>query len=223
MPQAADAVCRCGRRRGTGSAQTKMVPLSGNLQLVHQVSVRRQLNAAATAVVLLLLLSFCCCCCCCVHAQVVTDNAQACRAAGALIEAQYPHITWSPCVAHVCDLALEGIFALSYFKEVHSNTKGFVGFINNHHHTLAAWRQHQENAEGSVLQLIKPGETRFASALLMIERTIKVKAKLQQFVVSDNWNNAIATMKAADKVRQCWKSCRAVNCTLPAPFSQDIG
>lgn len=189
-----------------------MVPLSGNLQLVHQVSVRRQLNAAATAAVLLLLLSFCCCCCCCVHAQVVTDNAQACRAAGALIEAQYPHITWSPCVAHVCDLALEGIFALSYFKEVHSNTKGFVGFINNHHHTLAAWRQHQANAEGSVLQLIKPGETRFASALLMIERTIKVKAKLQQFVVSDNWNNAIATMKAADKVRQCWKSCRAVNC-----------
>lgn len=126
-------------------------------------------------------------------------------------------------MAHVCDLALEGIFALSYFKEVHSNTKGFVGFINNHHHTLAAWRQHQANAEGSVLQLIKPGETRFASALLMIERTIKVKAKLQQFVVSDNWNNAIATMKAADKVRQCWKSCRAVNCTLPAPFSQDIG
>lgn len=139
--------------------------------------------------------------CCLYVLQVVTDNAAACRAAGALIEATYPHITWSPCVAHVCDLALEDIFKLDYFKEVHTNTKAYVTFINNHHHTLSAWRQHQAAAGGSVLQLLKPGETRFASALLMIERTISVKSKLQQFVVSDSWNNAISSMKRDDKVR----------------------
>lgn len=135
--------------------------------------------------------------------QVVTDSAAACRAAGALIEVEYPHITWSPCVAHVCDLALEDIFKLDYFKEVHTTTKGFVTFINNNHHTLSAWRQHQATAGGSMLQLVKPGETRFASPLLMIERTISVKAKLQQFVVSHSWNNAINTMKRHDKVRVC--------------------
>jgi hypothetical protein len=122
--------------------------------------------------------------------------------AGEIIEAEYPHITWSPCAAHVCDLALEDIFKLDFFKELHTATKGFVAFITNHHHTLAAWRAHQAAArDGKVLQLIKPGETRFASALLMIERTLKVKDKLQQFVVCDLFNDAVSTMKPADKVR----------------------
>lgn len=118
--------------------------------------------------------------------QVITDNAPVCKAAGKLIEEAYAHITWSPCVAHVCDLALEAIFQLPYFKEVHASTKGYVTFINNHHHTLAAWRQHSgrdvdagaltpQQAQEAIaaanqqLQLLKPGETRFASALLMLE------------------------------------------------------
>lgn len=148
----------------------------------------------------------------------MTDNAANCKAAGQLIQQRYPHITWSPCAAHVCDLALEGIFALPFFKDVHLSTKGFVTFINNHHHTLAAWRQHgssstpgassSQNAAAagtpasSTLALLKPGDTRFASALLMIERTLKVQAKLEQFVVSDGWKAAINSMKPAEKVRR---------------------
>jgi len=105
----------------------------------------------------------------------------------------------------VCDLALEGIFALPYFKEVHSETKAFITFIRNHQSTLAAWRQmstdglDEEAAKTAHLQLLKPGDTRFASALIMLERTLVVKAKLQQFVVCDRWNAAIAAMKPADR------------------------
>ncbi len=142
-----------------------------------------------------------------------TDNAANCKNAGALIEEAYPHITWSPCAAHVCDLALEDIFKLDYFQEVHNDTKAFVTFINNHHATLAAWRSlvgpdqaidlssSQAPATSSNLALLKPGDTRFASAFLMLERTLMVKAKLQQFVVSDGWNAAIGAMKRADQVR----------------------
>jgi hypothetical protein len=61
--------------------------------------------------------------------QVVTDNAANCVAAGRLIEERYPHITWSPCVAHVCDLALEDIFKLEPFCEVFGVTKDMVTFI----------------------------------------------------------------------------------------------
>jgi hypothetical protein len=117
----------------------------------------------------------------------------------------------------VCDLALEDIFKLDYFKSVHDDTKGFVTFINNYQATLAAWRNHtatdgaidhtgqpaSSSASSKVLALVKPGETRFASAFLMLERTLKVRSRLEQFVVSDGWKAAIADMKRADKVGWC--------------------
>jgi hypothetical protein len=92
----------------------------------------------------------------------------------------------------VCDLALEDIFNLPYFKEVHTNTKAFVSFIN-HHATLAAWRelgiagldtstltpeQVAEALKSSQLALLRLGETRFASAILMLERSAECRVKL---------------------------------------------
>ena len=145
--------------------------------------------------------------------QVVTDNAENCKKAGEDLAAAYPHITWSPCVAHVCDLALEDMFKLGYFSGVHAQTKVYVTFIRNHHHLLAAWRDLQMPVPAPTdagelakllktykLQLLKPGETRFASAFLMLERVCAVKAKLQQFVVCDAWASVIRTMKPADRV-----------------------
>lgn len=83
----------------------------------------------------------------------------------------------------------------------------------NHHATLAAWRLLNVNElEGLTeelkaeleaiikLQLLKPGDTRFCSAFLMLERVLKVKTKLQQLVVSDRWLAAVRTLRAADQV-----------------------
>jgi Protein of unknown function (DUF 659) len=61
--------------------------------------------------------------------QVVTDSAANCKAAGQLLMEAYPHITWSPCVAHVCDLALEDIFKIEYFKGTLTDTKEYIIFI----------------------------------------------------------------------------------------------
>lgn len=61
--------------------------------------------------------------------QVVTDNASNCKAAGRLVEERFPHITWSPCVAHVCDLMLEDIMRIHFFADVHSESKQAVIFI----------------------------------------------------------------------------------------------
>jgi hypothetical protein len=85
----------------------------------------------------------------------------------------------------------------------------------NHHATLAAWRllnvdeledlaeELKEELEAIIkLQLLKPGDTRFCSAFLMLERVLKVKAKLQQLVVSDRWLAAVRTLRAADQVSQ---------------------
>ena len=61
--------------------------------------------------------------------QVITDSAACCKAAGAIIMDTYDHIFWSPCVAHVCDLALEDIFKLDKFNDIYTSTKDFVTFI----------------------------------------------------------------------------------------------
>lgn len=166
-----------------------------------------------------------------IYAQVVTDNAPNCKAAGKLVEQRFPHITWSPCVAHVCDLALEDIFGLPYFKEVHQQTKSYVAFITNHHATLAAWREHSDpgaTARVNNLQLLKPGETRFASAFLMLERVQEVKGRLQQFVVSNQWSTVVGAMKQADQATAeehkdtilsaaYWKAVKQA-CTLAEPI-----
>lgn len=62
-------------------------------------------------------------------AQVVTDSAANCKVAGRLVEEKYPHITWSPCVAHMCDLWLEDLFKMDYFAGVHKDCKDAVTFI----------------------------------------------------------------------------------------------
>jgi DNA-directed RNA polymerase subunit K/omega len=131
---------------------------------------------------------------------------------------RYPHITWSPCAAHACDLALEDIIKLSYFAEVNSAFRAAITFINNHHATRAAWRELSPNKI-----LLRPGETRFASAFTMLERALEVREQLEQLVVSDKWNTAVRAMEkkvregaAADTKRtmqdeQLWRSAEQVS------------
>jgi hypothetical protein len=77
---------------------------------------------------------------------------------------------------------------------------------------LAAWRQLlvptdlspelQHELEGiNKLQLVKPGDTRFASAFTMLERVKKLKNKLRQYAVADTFEATTSTMRAADQVR----------------------
>ena len=43
--------------------------------------------------------------------QVITDNANVMKAAGALIEGEYPKIFWTTCVVHTLNVALKNICA----------------------------------------------------------------------------------------------------------------
>ena len=38
--------------------------------------------------------------------QVITDNATMCRAVGLIVEGNYQHIFWTPCVVHSLNLML---------------------------------------------------------------------------------------------------------------------
>ena len=50
--------------------------------------------------------------------QVVTDNASNCKAMGTMVEAEFPRIVWTPCVAHCLDLLMEDIGRLPWVQLV---------------------------------------------------------------------------------------------------------
>ena len=43
--------------------------------------------------------------------QIITDNASVMKAVRSIVETEYPHIFWSPCVVHTLNLALRNICA----------------------------------------------------------------------------------------------------------------
>ena len=43
--------------------------------------------------------------------QIIIDNASVMKVVGFIIEVEYPHIFWSPCVVHTLNLALRNICA----------------------------------------------------------------------------------------------------------------
>ena len=43
--------------------------------------------------------------------QIITDNASIMKATRSIVEAEYPHIFWSPCVVHTLNLVLRNICA----------------------------------------------------------------------------------------------------------------
>ncbi|XP_058214114.1 uncharacterized protein LOC131325717 isoform X2 [Rhododendron vialii] len=63
--------------------------------------------------------------------QIVTDSAAANVAAGRLLEAERPHLFWSPCTAHCLDLMLEDIFKLPNLKTTWERAIMMHGYIYN--------------------------------------------------------------------------------------------
>ena len=114
--------------------------------------------------------------------QIITDNASVMKAAGSIVEAEYPHIFWSPCVVHTLNLALKNICAPknSLQNEVAYNECNWIAqvsdeatfiriFITNHSMRLAIFNSY------SPLKLLAVVETRFASITIMLKILFQVK------------------------------------------------
>jgi hypothetical protein len=109
--------------------------------------------------------------------QVVTDSAVVCKAAGRLVEQEFSWITWTPCTPHCLDLLLEDVGKLPWATKVVAKRKVVVKFITNHHRSQALF------GGKSALDLLKPGDTRFATNFIMLDRMLEVKEALQELVV----------------------------------------
>ena len=122
--------------------------------------------------------------------QVVTDSAANCVAARRILNEQYPSITSSPCVAHCIDLLLEDIGKLQWANAIIKDGHTVVKFVTTHQASLAFFRSHSKD-----LELLKPGETRFASFFIMLQRLHKTKDALQETVTDREYKKWVSAPK----------------------------
>ncbi|XP_076921849.1 uncharacterized protein LOC143583425 [Bidens hawaiensis] len=128
--------------------------------------------------------------------QIITDNAANCKAAGEIIESQFPHIYWTPCVVHTLNLALKNICSPRYvetnvtpyekckwIKEVHTDALAIKNFIMNHNMRLSILNKF------SPIRLLSVADTRFASIIVMLKRLKLIKRGLQAMVISEEWSS----------------------------------
>jgi hypothetical protein len=106
--------------------------------------------------------------------QICTDNATNMLGAMDDIVATYPHIFKQGCVAHALDLMLEDWAKTEQFKDLINRAKHVCLYMQNHHMTMAFFREHSPRKS-----LIVPAETRFACQFLMISRMLEVKNALE--------------------------------------------
>ena len=124
--------------------------------------------------------------------QIITDNATNCKAAREIIESQFLHIYWTPCVVHTLNLALKNICSprnvetneLTYeqcrwIKEVHEEAFAIKNFIMNHNMRLSIFTKF------TPLRLLSVADTRFASIIVMLKRLKLIKRGLQAMVISE--------------------------------------
>jgi hypothetical protein len=98
------------------------------------------------------------------------------------------------------DLLLEDVGKLPWAAEVVVEAKAVVKFITNHHRSQALFRRK------FVLDLLKPGDTRFATNFIMLDRMLEVREALQELVVGQEWrewNGKSNHSDYGDKVRDC--------------------
>ena len=120
--------------------------------------------------------------------QVVTDSAGNCAAARSVLADDFPTIAFLPCSAHCLDLLLEDIGKLPWASDIIRKGHTIMKFITNHQ-PLAFFRSH------STVELLKPGETRFASFFIMLQHVQHTKDALQETVMDRQYKQWLGSCK----------------------------
>jgi hypothetical protein len=62
--------------------------------------------------------------------KIITYNAHVCKDVGMIVEAKYPQIFWTPCIAHALNLSLKSIA-----RHIHN-------FVQNHTNALTIYKEY---------------------------------------------------------------------------------
>jgi len=128
--------------------------------------------------------------------QIITDNAVVCKAAGMLIELEFPSIYWTPCIVHTLNLALKNVCAAKnteknsvvydqcfWISQIIDDATFIKHFIVGHSMRISMFNRFNS------LKLIFVAPTRFASTIIMLKRFKSLKKGLQEMVISNEWSS----------------------------------
>ena len=110
------------------------------------------------------------------------------------MEHRYPHITFTPCIAHGLNNLLKDIGELSWVSPIIEKGKEIMSFITRRHYILSELRK------TSPKDVLKYNDTRFAYNFIMLERLKKVEHVLRQLVVSNEWINWPTSRTSAARI-----------------------
>ena len=112
--------------------------------------------------------------------QVVTNNASNRKSMGAMIEAEFSRMVWTPCASHCLDLLME---RLPWVLPVVADAVKITTFFRKKHGALAIFWSH------ITLDMVRPSKTRFAYMYLVLQRLYKLRDPLLQIVVDPRWRD----------------------------------
>lgn len=115
----------------------------------------------------------------------VTDGEATNRAAGAIIEGFYPHITVSFCMARCLNNLLKDLGKLPWIEPLIADATQMVTFINNHNLLRSEFLK---KSGGKVL--LKYSDTRFAFNFLLIHRLRDCQSAVRQLFISDKFTTS---------------------------------
>lgn len=119
--------------------------------------------------------------------QVCTDNASSCKAAGRIVEREFPAISWTGCTSHSLDLLLEDFGKEDWVASVCATGRTLVRFItrySNLYHKFCVY------SEGK--RLVKPVETRFGTMYMMLRRLDEQKEAVERLATDPVWASSVA-------------------------------
>ena len=111
--------------------------------------------------------------------MVLTDGGN--QSVWELVEKEFPSIVVGWCAAHVLDLLMEDIGKMPWFEKLFVQAKVVVKFIRGHQVPDALLKQKSSKL------LLLPGETRFGTCFIMLQRLLEVQAALEEIVNTENW------------------------------------
>ncbi|CAH9121132.1 unnamed protein product [Cuscuta epithymum] len=117
--------------------------------------------------------------------QVVTDDATSNVLAGKLLEEKRSHLCWSPCVGHSINLMLKDIVKLSEFVRTLKRAMRLNAYVYYHPFLTNLLKCHCGKTT-----LVRGGVTIFATIYLTLWHIHKLKNKLRQMFLSDDWRNS---------------------------------
>ncbi|KAL3522357.1 hypothetical protein ACH5RR_015191 [Cinchona calisaya] len=106
---------------------------------------------------------------------------------------RYPTICWSPCAAHCINLILKDIGELSDVKALVDLASTVTVFMYNHKFTLNWLRKSKGWKE-----IIRPGETRFATTFIALKSLYDWKENLQALVTSEDYKKFLKMAKGKE-------------------------